>query len=215
MPWGHWGKEPLNGFRRSTDGGLTWQPVERAWQDPPPGQDKPLAFNETAVAQCGDGSIISVARVDALRDKKFWMIRSRDNGHTWTPPRTIDVAGGSPALYCTPGGQLWLAYRDGGLGPGLGLSVSDDHGKTWRFLTHLEDAKGEHQRLYGDVRYTDEDRTQLWRPHEGLVGYPCFQRLNNKEVYVVFHAHNKGELPDKYPAGADPFYIIGNLLRIP
>lgn len=214
-PWGYWGSEPLNGFRRSTDGGLTWQPVKRSWQDPPPGHDKPLAFNETAVTLARDGSIIAIARVDSLVAKKFWMIRSRDNGHTWTTPRQIEIAGGSPALYSTDHGQLWLAYRDGGLGPGLGLAVSDDNGETWRFLYHLKEPKGEHEKLYGHICYSDEDRKKAWRPGEGVVGYPCFWRLSPREVYVVFHAHNRSELPKRFPKGADPFYVVGNLLKIP
>ena len=214
MPWGHWGDTPLNGFRRSGDGGLTWAPVKRAWQDPPPGHDKPLAFNETAVILCKDGSILAIARVDTLLDKKFWMIRSRDNGHSWTTPRQIAIAGGSPALYCTPRGQLWLAYRDGGFGPGLGLAVSDDHGEHWRFLYHLEDATGEHQQMYAHMRYSDEDRSKPWRPKEGIVGYPWFVRLSDSRVYVVFHSHNE-ELKKKFGAGADPYYIVGNVLTIP
>ena len=214
-PWGNWGTAPLNGFRRSTDGGLSWAPVVRAWQDPPPGHDTPLAFNETAVAVCKDGTIVAIARVDRLRAKKFWQIKSSDNGKTWTPPCEIEIAGGSPAMYCTPKGQLWLAYRDGGFGPGLGLAVSDDNGDTWRFLYHLKEPKGEHERLYGHIRYTDEDRKKPWRPAEGMVGYPCFAKLTDTEVYVVYHAHNRTELPKRFPKGADPFYIVGNLLKIP
>ncbi len=214
-PWGYWGSEPLNGFKRSTDGGLNWGPVIRAWQDPPAGHEKPLAFNETAVTVCKDGTIVAVARVDGApnNDKRFWQIKSKDNGHTWSPPRQIEVVGGSPAMYTTPGGQLWLAYRDGGLGPGLGLSVSDDNGETWRFLYHLKDAMGEHPKLYGGIRYTDEDRQKPWRPAEGVVGYPQFVKLSDTEVYVVFHAHNKGEIGKASPE--IPFYIAGNLLRIP
>lgn len=206
--WGHWGAQPLNGFKRSTDGGLTWGPVARAFQDPPPGHARPVALNETAAAVCKDGSIIAVARVDGCppeNDKRFWLIRSRDNGVTWTPPRQIPPTGGSPALYCTPRGQLWLAYRDGGVGPGLGLSVSDDNGDTWRFLYHLKDAKGNHERLYGHIRYTDEDRKKPWRPAEGQVGYPSFVKLSDTEAYVVFHASSHPSAPT--------CYIAGNLLR--
>jgi hypothetical protein len=214
-PWGNWGDSPLNGFRRSTNGGLTWEPVIRAWQDPPPGHDRPLAFNETAAAVCKDGTIVAVARVDGApgNDKRFWQIKSHDNGLTWTPPRQIEIAGGSPALYCTPQGQLWLAYRDGGYGPGLGLAVSDDNGASWRFLYHLKEPKGEHERLYGHIRYTDDDRKKPWRPAEGMVGYPCFTKISDTQVYVVYHAHNRGELIKQSPDV--PFYIAGNLLRIP
>ncbi len=207
--WGHWGSPPLNGFKRSTDGGNTWGPVARAFQDPPPGFARPLAFNETGVAVCPDGAIVAVARVDGCppaNDKRFWLIRSQDHGQTWSVPRQIPVMGGSPALSCTPRGQLWLAYRDGGLGPGLGLAVSDDQGETWRFLYHLREPKGNHERLYGHIRWTDEDRKQPWRPAEGQVGYPCFCRLSDTEVYVVYHA-------SAYPAAAH-CYIAGNLLRI-
>ena len=208
--WGNWGSKPLNGFRRSTDGGHTWGPAVRAFQDPPPGFDRPVSFNETAVALCGDGSIVAIARVDGCppdNDKRFWLIRSRDEGKTWTVPRQITIMGGSPALYCTPMGQLWLAYRDGGLGPGLGLAVSDDNGETWRFLYHLKEPKGNHERLYGHIRYTDEDRKKPWRPAEGQVGYPSFVRLSDREVYVVYHAASHPSAPT--------CYIAGNLLRIP
>ena len=207
--WGSWGSPPLNGFKRSTDGGRSWGPVVRAFRDPPPGFSAPLAFNETALAVCKDGSVVAIARVDGCppdNDKRFWLIRSHDNGATWTVPRQIPIMGGSPALYCTPMGQLWLAYRDGGLGPGIGLAVSDDSGDTWRFLYHLKEPKGNHEKLYGNIRYTDEDRKQPWRPAEGQVGYPCFARLSDREVYVVFHAAS-------YPE-ALTCYIAGNLLQV-
>jgi BNR repeat-like domain len=211
--WGRWNPDPVNGFKRSTDGGLTWGATEKAWQDPPPGQEKKLVFNETGVAVCPDGTIIAVARTDVLVDKKFWQVESRDNGHTWSPPHQLELAGGSPAMYCTPSGQVWLAYRDAGLGPGVALAVSDNSGDTWRFLYHLKEPKEEHDKLYGHIRYTDEDRLKPWRPAEGVAGYPWFQRLSDTEVYVVFHVHNRAELPQKFPEGADPFYIAGNVLR--
>jgi hypothetical protein len=209
-PWGHWDGKPLNGFRRSSDGGITWDPVVRAWQDPPPGHNEPLAFNETAVVNCRDGALLAIARVDTVLDKKFWQIKSSDNGKTWTVPRKIEIAGGSPALYCTSQGQLWLAYRDADVGPGLGLAVSDDVGDHWRFLYHLRDPTGEHEKRFGKVRYTDEDRKQQWRPGEGLIAYPCFARISDSRVYVAFHmqAYN-------LPAAGGGMCIAGNLLRIP
>ena len=209
-PWGYWDSPPLHGFMRSRDKGVTWSSTVRAWQDPPPGYDTPLAFNETAVAVCKNGTIVAVARVDTVLDKKFWQIKSYDNGKTWTAPRQIEIAGGSPAMYCTPKGQLWLAYRDAGVGPGLGLAVSDDNGDHWRYLYHLKDPKGKIEEHFGNTLYTDEDRKQQWRPAEGIVGYPCFSRISDSEVYVVFHAQ-AWDLP-KIGAGV---YIAGNLLKIP
>ena len=211
-PWGCWTPKPFHGFKRSTDGGLTWGPTVRAWQDPPPGHDKPVGFNETAVAVCPDGTIVAVARVDTVLDKKFWQIKSSDNGKTWTTPRKIEIAGGAPAMYCTPQGQLWLAYRDGGVGPGLGLAVSDDNGDHWRFLYHLKHPLGAFEKRFGEGRYTDEDLKQQWRPNEGLVGYPCFAKISDSEVYIVFHAQM---VHKPLPPGVGQQCIVGNLLRIP
>jgi len=211
--WGDWGNPPLNGFKRSTDGGLTWGAMVRAFQDPPPGFVKPLSFNETGVAVCKDGSIVAVARVDGApgNDKRFWQIKSSDNGKTWSTPRPIEIQGGSPALYCTPKGQLWLAYRDAGFGPGLGLAVSDDKGEHWRFLYHLKDPQGDgYEKRFGHVRYTDEDRRQPWRPGEGMVGYPTFAKLSDNEVYVVFYTQNM-----RGTVCIPGTCIAGNLLRIP
>ncbi len=212
-PWGWWGSNPLNGFRRSTDNGLTWEPVERAWQDPPEDYEKPLGFNETALTVCKDGSLTAIARVDSLKGKHFWQIRSYDNGYTWTKPKKISIRGGSPALYTTKEGQLWLAYRDGGLGPGLGLAASDDNGQSWRFLYHLKEPDDKHNR-YSHLRYTEEDLKKQWRPSEGTVGYPWFCEISDNEVYVVFHAHDPA-LANVYENSDFPFYIVGNLLEIP
>jgi hypothetical protein len=214
-PWGNWGLDPLNGFKRSTDGGKSWETTIPAWQDPPPGVLEPIGFNETAVIVCKNGKLLAIARVDGYNnnDKRFWQIISIDNGKTWSKPKQIDIQGGSPALYCTPSGQLWLAYRDGGIGPGLGLAVSDDNGENWRFLYHLKEPTGEHEKLYGKIKYTGEDRTKTWRPAEGIVGYPCFAKLSETEVYVVFHAMSRAMMEEKFPE--TPFYVVGNLLEIP
>ena len=217
-PWGYWHPEPLNGFRRSTDGGLTWSPAVRAWQDPPPGHDNPLAFNETAVTVCKDGTIVAVARVDRVLDRKFWQIKSSDNGKTWTTPQKIETApgasliegAGGPTMYCTSQGQLWLAYQDAGVGPGLGLAVSDDNGDHWRFLYHLKDPTGEYEQHFAHIRYTDEDRKQQWRYEQGTAGYPNFAKISDSRVYVVFQTQAYA-IP-KVGAGQ---IAVGNLLQIP
>lgn len=212
-PWGNWGEKPMNGFKRSVDGGLTWGETIRAWQDPPPGFSAPIKFNETAATVCSDGSIVAIARVDIPSfDKRFWQIKSTDNGKTWSVPRQIWPQGGSPAIYCTTKGQLLLAYRDAGISPGVALVASDDNGNSWRYLFHLREPKGEHYSLYGNIKYTEEDRKKAWRPAEGIAGYPCFVKLSDDEVYIVFHAQNS-KMAVSYPQY--PFYVAGNLLKLP
>jgi hypothetical protein len=213
-PWGRWDPKPFAGFRRSIDGGKTWQPVQIAWQDPPDGEDKKLIFNETAIVVCRDNSLLAIARSDIKPDKKFWQIRSMDHGKTWTKPQKLEVAGGSPALYCASDGTLLLAYRDGGIGPGTALALSNDNGQNWKFLFHLKAPEGEHERLYSGIRWTREDLKRAWRPSEGISGYPCFLPVSSTRVYVVFHAYNR-KLIDKFGADVDLYYIAGNLIELP
>lgn len=212
-PWGQWSPDPINGFRRSLDGGRTWQPTVRAWQDPPAGEKEPLIFSETAVVVCKDKSLLAISRTDKKADKKFWQIKSYDNGETWMSPRQIDLAGGSPALHCLENGVLLFAFRDAGIAPGVGLAMSKDNGENWEFLFHLKDPTGEFEKLYGGVKWSEDDLKKTWRPAEGMAGYPCFLPISKNQIYVVFHLHNR-KLSERFEQGADLFYIAGNLIEI-
>lgn len=215
-PWGNCGTSPtISGFKRSTDGGLTWGVLVQAYTDIYPYKN----FNEVAVAVCGDGTIVANARVDNYdnNNKRFWQIKSTDNGYNWTmpvqipqsPPYTIQGGGAAQMYYCAATDQLWLAYRDAGLSPGLALAVSDDKGNSWRYLYHLTELMGRGTNIppYDGYIYTETDLVQPWRPCEGQVASPCFARLSDTEVYVAFCGSS-------YPQGAT-CYIGGNLLRIP
>jgi hypothetical protein len=165
------------------------------------------------VVVCKDKSLLAIARTDKKTDKKFWQIRSSDNGKTWTMSRQIELAGGSPALYCTQNGILLFAFRDAGNVPGIAVAASMDNGDNWKLICHLKDPTGEFEKLYGNVKWSQDDLKKAWRPAEGMAGYPCFLPVSENQVYVVFHLYNK-KLSERFGSGADPFYIAGNLIQI-
>ena len=212
-PWGRWSPDPYNGFRRSVDAGKTWQPAIKAWQDPPNGEKECLIFNETAVVVCKDKSLVAIARTDKKPEKKFWQIKSSNNGKTWTMPIQLELAGGSPALYCMPNGLLLFAFRDAGNAPGIAIAASKDNGDSWKLICHLKDPTGEFEKLYSNVKWSEDDLKKAWRPAEGMAGYPCFLPVSENQVYVVFHLYNK-KLLERFGSEADPFYIAGNLIQI-
>lgn len=120
----------------STDGGATFVP--RGYIARPPSTTDGTAYNETAVAQLPDSSLLSVFRhqngstVSTLRYAK-----SGDGGATWTAPQDVLVSldgaaaavrnGVDPALKLLPNGILalssgrddnWVAYSVNGQGTG-------------------------------------------------------------------------------------------------
>lgn len=120
----------------STDGGRTF--AARGYIAQPPGAADSTAYNETAIAQLPEGSLLAVFRhqnggtVSTLRYAK-----SDDDGATWTAPQDLLVAldgaaaaarnGVDPQLRLLPNGILalssgrednWTAYSVNGQGTG-------------------------------------------------------------------------------------------------
>ncbi|MBB6552156.1 exo-alpha-sialidase [Nonomuraea rubra] len=111
----------------SRDGGRTFE-RRGVIAEPEPG----FAYNEAAVEQAVDGSLVAVLRRDGGRYSTLHQSRSTDGGHTWEPVRELRLAGYdcvvrgvAPRLLLMPGGALvlsagrpdnWLTVSPDGLG---------------------------------------------------------------------------------------------------
>ena len=90
-------------IRRSTDGGRTWGPVERV-ADFPDGQS---ASDPSLITDTASGTVFLFYNFmdhDRARDVYFFhVMRSTDNGRTWSAPEDITVAGGFQVPHFRPG----------------------------------------------------------------------------------------------------------------
>ena len=139
-------------FARSTDGGATWEAARSIFD---PGVNSQTIGNIIVVLP--NGTLVDAfTRIDAAANGStsayFDIIRSTDNGLTWSAPirisselsvGTVDPETGmrvrdatiTPSIAVGPGGSLFAAWQDsrfsGGVRDGIAMSRSDDGGLTW------------------------------------------------------------------------------------
>lgn len=112
---------------KTTDLGATWSVVSTIATG---------GMNETAVAQCGDGSLLAIMRGP---EPYLYRSRSTDGGVTWSARALLNVAGASPVSGVSPelklltNGVLVLASGR----PNDWVAISTDHGNTWTNKTNL------------------------------------------------------------------------------
>jgi sialidase-1 len=140
-------------LRRSTDGGATWEPQRALAQDGPNvmGNPCPVFDRDTRTLwllltrNLGEDGESQIFAGTSKGTRDVWIMKSSDEGATWTKPEEITSAVKDPH---------WTWYATG---PGIGLQLrsgrllvpcdhgekgrrtmfshviySDDHGKTWR-----------------------------------------------------------------------------------
>jgi len=126
-------------YKRSTDGGVTWEPTTRLTT---PG----ASAMRPGVAAYGDYvHLIWFDRRDAtsLLDWRIYTKRSTDGGATWEPDLKLhadpDAFPHHPQIVATPGGRVCALWEQGQTfdghhwsgDPGLHSRISDDNGLTW------------------------------------------------------------------------------------
>jgi len=133
-------------FRRSTDNGKTWTPMQVLDQSDDGGcSDPSLLVDEiTGDVFCFYNFMVNDK---SSKEFRFYVQKSSDHGKTWGAPKdfTSQVAG--PELkdafkFITSG--RGIQTRDGTLihnyvrvGKGITLFASDDHGETWRTISDV------------------------------------------------------------------------------
>ncbi|HEU0305082.1 MAG TPA: sialidase family protein [Gaiellaceae bacterium] len=140
-------------FARSTDGGESWEPARQIYD---PGQNDQTIGNQIVVLP--DGTLVNIfneIRNDnsgGQRGNSVRVMRSEDQGVTWSKPIFVDLLGTIfvtdpesgddvrtgdiiPDIAVAPNGDLYAVWQDarlnGGGADGIALSHSDDGGLTW------------------------------------------------------------------------------------
>ncbi len=111
---------------RSEDDGATWT---SAPLQPNGLEDLNTSFNETALVEAADGTLVAMMR--STGNDYLWQSDSKDGGMTWTPPRKTAIYGHPASLLRLSDGRLFCTYGYRKAPMGIRAVFSDDHGKTW------------------------------------------------------------------------------------
>ncbi len=179
------------GFYRSTDAGITWTRLERAFDDVLPGQEGYKAFNEVDIVVRSNGSLLAVARTDQV-DSGFpyskgqlYYVESFDDGYTWTSPQLVGIPGHSPALIRLADGTIMLGCR----------RLSSSGNKTSVYISQ------------DGVNFQYAFDSVNPRPNaNSATGYPTFALIDENNIYMGYYTADTS-LP--WPV---PTYSAGNLI---
>lgn len=128
-------------------------------------------FADTDVVRLADGRFLAVIREFVTRDSVF--SHSDDDGRTWRPIQPTGFKGANIKLHRLRSGAILCAYRDEDPArPGVGCSVSDDGGETWRSI--------------GQLYAAGSDRTDS---PGSPCGYPDVVALGDGRLLCVLHTY--------------------------
>lgn len=192
-------------FAVSCDSGLTWPDhIEIRVEG---GE----FLDESDMIALASGDWLVVSR-NNHPDCQLRMTRSADGGRSWSPIEVTGIRGHSPSLLLTSSGRIVVAYRcvstnsgiqsvgEGGRA-GLGISWSDDDGRSWQ----------------GEMVLRDPGHYAYQHGHE--TGMPSMLMLPDGRVAVVFYSydpHLPFEPEDEIWAEVSHFYkryIAVNILE--
>jgi sialidase-1 len=147
-------------MKRSTDGGKTWSPLQVLWDDGPNtcGNPCPVVDRQTGTIflllthNLGSDAEPAITAGKAKGTRTVWLMRSEDDGQTWSKPINITAQVKRPE---------WTWYATG---PGVGIQLSSgrliipcDHkeptadGVVWRAHVIYSDDHGKSWQLGGTV----------------------------------------------------------------
>ena len=154
------------------DFGKTWQ-----FSDPLVG-----AGNiQPSMAIKKDGTIVAYMRDNGPPPKRHMVSKSKDNGMTWSlvnDSKLVNEGSGSD-IVTLANGHWVIAYNDTENGRyTLAVSLSEDEGKTWKYLRHIE------LDLNKDVKKRNK------------YSYPSIIQGNDGMLHLVYSYHKYNTLPN-------------------
>ena len=154
------------------DFGKTWQ-----FSNPMVG----LGNIQPTMAIKKDGTIVAYMRDNGPPPKRHMVSESKDNGMTWgmvTDSELVNEGSGSDIVTLANGNWV-IAYNDAEDGRyTLAVSLSEDEGKTWKYIRHIE------LDLNEDVKKRNK------------YSYPSIIQGKDGMMHVVYSYHKYNTLPN-------------------
>ena len=202
---------------RSTDGGVTWSSKKDSFPAAIEGRTPYIPFGD--IMPGGDGMLRAACYARDLKSGQdaVWMLRSADDGRTWTAQSRISEANNETALLHLGSGRWLAAARSlGNTGQRLDLLRSEDDGKTWstpEALSEPAQHPGHLARLgdgrvlltygnrisgrFGVLARLSADEGKTWGIPLTLVddlssgdcGYPASAQMRNGKVITAYYSN--------------------------
>jgi len=127
-----------------------------------------------------DGTMVTYMRDNGPAPKRHQISESKDNGMTWgsvTDSKLVNEGSGSD-IVTLANGHWVIAYNDTENGRfTLAVSLSEDEGKTWKYIRHIE------LDLKEDLKKRDK------------FSYPSIIQSKDGMIHVVYSNHKYNTLP--------------------
>ena len=194
QPYEHWKEyedpspgHPAAWFRLSNDQGATWPDFIQVARHP----DNMLYYWDQRLAvhpTTGQWVVMFwTHEPDTGTDRDVHIAWGTPDGMSWTTPSST----GLPGQHCQPipigGNRLLAAYAQRGNPPGIGISISEDFGRTWdrsRDLLAYDSREGDESGADGGRSQKDKWNDMIaWR-----FGHPRGVLLPDGNVFVVYYA---------------------------
>lgn len=153
---------------RSEDDGKNWK-CSAMYPDGLP--DPSVGYNETAIEEASDGTIIAMMRSTA--QDYLWQAESRDGGLTWSKAKKTAIWGFPPDMLRLSDGRLLCAYGYRRNPMGVRAALSRDNGKTW------------------DVQHELIVRSDGFGS-AGDLGYPLIHELPDHSIFMIYYHTTDG-----------------------
>ena len=148
---------------RSTDGGKTWTRSKDFEMD-----KAKLGGNEAIQPTLWESEPGVVHTLLRTKSGKVWKTHSEDYGQTWAPVEDAGLPNNNSGIEVVklPDGRVLLCYNPVGENWGdrtpLDLAITDDNGKTWKTVAHLEDdADKESEFSYPSMKLSADEEDVL------------------------------------------------------